>query len=76
MEYTLRAFWEGEKHQAVAPLWPPLTLKFDSIDEMRTIVKKLADHAAIPAHSFSITAEDGTVERWFKLAGEWRRKDA
>ena len=64
MKYTLQAFWEGEKDQAIAPLWPPLTLKFDSIDKMRTIVKKLADHAAIPAHSFSITAEDG-IARWF-----------
>lgn len=72
-KYTMQTYWQEEG--AVSPFLPALTLKYDTIEGMRSIVKTLADHAEIPVHSVTITAEDGKVERWFKLDGQWRRKD-
>lgn len=73
MKYTMQAYWE--RAGTVEPLWQALTLVFDTIDGMRDIVKTLAEHAEIPIHSVTITSEDSRVERWFKLDGQWRRKD-
>ena len=69
-------FWEGEKGVPITPFLKPLSLDFPSIEGMRNVVKTLADSTMIPAHSFTITAEDGGVERWYKLDGSRRRKDA
>jgi hypothetical protein len=77
MAYTLQWYWEGERDQQIAPFLRPLTLEL-SIEMMRDKAIQIAEHPQFaPIHSFTITASDGsTSERWFRVDGEWRRRDA
>jgi hypothetical protein len=77
MKLTIQLFWEGEPPApTVAPFLTPLTLDLP-IEKARELAIKLGDHEKVPAHSFTIKSEDGTIsERWFHLDGAWRRKDA
>ena len=38
--------------------------------------RQLADLDKVPAHSFTIKSEDGTMsENWFQIDGSWRRRE-
>jgi hypothetical protein len=77
MEHTLQWYWEGERDQQIAPFLLPLTLNLP-IEMMRDKAIQMAAHDQFaPIHSFTITTKDGsTSERWFRVDGKWRRKDA
>jgi uncharacterized protein with von Willebrand factor type A (vWA) domain len=52
----------------------PRTFKRLSLDQARKVARTAAaliNDARIS--SFTITCEDGSVERWFNLEGEWRQ---
>jgi hypothetical protein len=77
MNYTLQWYWEGERDQQIAPFLLPLTLNLP----IQTMRDKAIEIAAAPkfapVHSFTISSADGsTSERWFRIDGKWRRKDA
>jgi len=77
MKFTVQLFWEGELYGGVAPLFTPLTLDLSSADRAREVAKKVAAHRDVPAHSFTIKSEDGTLsERWFQLDGAWNQGDS
>ena len=51
----------------------PLTFKRLSLDQARKVAQTAAALNDARISSFTITCEDGTVERWFNLEGEWRQ---
>jgi hypothetical protein len=63
MKLTIQMFWEGEPPPApaVAPFLKPLTLDWLSVEVAREATIKLANHKDVPAHSFTIKSEDGTI---------------
>ena len=76
MKFTLQMFWARADGQ-IEPFLPPLTLDFSSADEARRVYSKILEQPKIPVHSLTLQSEDAaTSERWFKVDGEWRRKDA
>jgi hypothetical protein len=76
MEFTFQMFWERPPHGTLEPFLRPLTLTFKSIEEARATLDKVVKHPDVPVHSVTITTGSGVSERWFKLDGVWRRKDA
>jgi hypothetical protein len=76
MKFTLQMFWSNLQGD-IEPLHTPLALDFSSVDEARRIFGQVTNHPNIPVHSLTLESEDGTTsERWFKIDGAWRRKDA
>ena len=60
MKLTIQYFWEGEATPNVAPFLTPLTLDL-LIEKARELAIKNANHENVPAHSFTIKSEDGTI---------------
>lgn len=76
MNFTFQ-FFTIQDNGEVLPFLSPLTLDFPSVAVARAMISKVLDHEDMPAHSVTITSEDGSIsERLFWLDGEWRRKDA
>ena len=76
MKYTMQIFWDKDGKSTIVPFFlVPLSLEFSSIDGMRAKAKAVASLSNVPTHSFTITSENGAIERWFQLGGQWRRKD-
>ena len=51
----------------------PLTFDRLWLDQARKVARAAAALNDARISSFKITCEDGTVERWFNLEGEWRQ---
>jgi hypothetical protein len=77
MKFALQMFWENSKGE-IEPFLRPITLPFSSVDEARRLFGGFVEQAtAVPMHSVTLTSEDGLLsERWFKIDGQWRRKNA
>jgi hypothetical protein len=77
MKFTYQIYWERlGKAGAVEPFLLPLTLQFPSVAEARAVLEKIVAIEKVPAHSVTLTSEDGGIsERWFQIDGSWRRKD-
>ena len=77
MDLTLQWYWEGERDEQIAPFLLPLTLDLP-VGTMREKAMEIAAHPKFaPVHSFTIMSGDGSLaERWFRMEGKWRRKDA
>ena len=76
MKFTLQMFW-ANPHGEIEPLLTPLTLNFASAEEARRSFGQVTNHPNIPVHSLMLVSEDSTIsERWFRIDGAWRRKDA
>jgi hypothetical protein len=66
MKFTRQFFWEGGSGTH--------TLELVSLDQARKVARSAAEFRDdLPVHSFSITSEDGSTERWFHLDGDWRQ---
>jgi hypothetical protein len=76
MKFTYQIYWERlGKAGAVEPFLLPLTLQFASVVEARALLEKIVAIEKVPAHSVTLTSEDGSIsERWFQIDGSWRRK--
>jgi hypothetical protein len=75
MKFTLQMFWERKGE--IEPMTKPLTLNFESADEVRGVFSQILGNPKVPLHSVTLASEDGNVsERWFQIDGVWRRKDA
>jgi hypothetical protein len=47
-----------------------------TVAEARAVLEKIVAIEKVPAHSVTLTSEDGAIsERWFQIDGLWRRKD-
>jgi hypothetical protein len=76
MKFTFQLFKEDSDLRTVEPFLFPLTLDLSSVAEARSMIRKVADNAKVPAHSLTIRSEDGSIsERWFRIDGSWRRRD-
>ena len=73
VRYTVQWYWEDELVEGFLKpmsLWLPL-------GTVRQKAQEIADDRKFPAHSFTVKSADGALsERWFRLNGQWRRKDA
>jgi hypothetical protein len=52
----------------------PLTFDLPSFEQARKLARVAGELKGIPVRSFTITSEDSRTERWFYLAGSWRKK--
>jgi hypothetical protein len=76
MKFTLQMFWTNPRGE-IEPLLTPLTLNFASAEEAQRSFGQVTNHPNIPVHSLTLVSEDSTIsERWFRIDGVRRRKDA
>ena len=77
MLFTFEIFAEDIDEIGIAPFLKPITLDLTSAKLARGMIESIATRQDIPVHSVKLSSADHTVsERWFKLDGQWRCKDA